>query len=179
MQLAPLSFVFFSYASNKAFGSCAYARCQKSNGEYHVRFISAKARVAPLKRLTIPLLELQGAVLASQLCKTIVQEPRFQFVKVILFLDSEIVLVWIRNEARKFKPFVSVRVGEIQTYTDPSQWKHIPGELTLADDVSPGIPVRCLAERWQRGPKFLRLSESQWPQDSSNNGQPETWRRVP
>ena len=93
MQLAPLSFVFFSYASNKAFGSCAYARWQKSNGEYHVRFISAKARVVPLKRLTIPLLELQGAVLASQLCKTIVQEPRFQFVKVILFLDSEIVLV--------------------------------------------------------------------------------------
>ena len=153
----------FSDASNEAFGSCAYARRQTSNGEYDVRFIAAKSRVAPLKRLTIPRLELHGAVLASRLYKTIVQESRFQFEKVILFLDSEIVLAWIRSEARKFKPFVSVRVGEIQTNTDPSQWKHIPRELNVADDVSHGIPVQSLAERWQHEPKFLRLPENQWP----------------
>ncbi|XP_068675312.1 uncharacterized protein [Montipora foliosa] len=82
----------FSDASEDAFGSCAYARWQLSNGEYDVRFIAAKSRVAPLKRLTIPRLELQGAVLASRLCKTIVDESRFQFEKVILFLDSKIVL---------------------------------------------------------------------------------------
>ena len=111
----------FSDASNEAFGSCAYARWQKSNGEYDVRFIAAKSRVAPLKRLTVPRLELQEAVLASRLCKTIVQESRFHFENVILFLDSEIFLAWIRSEARKFEPFVSVRVGEIQTNTDPSK----------------------------------------------------------
>ena len=74
----------FSDASNEAFGSCAYARWQKSNGEYDVRSIAAKSRVAPLKRLTIPRLELQGAVLASRLCKAIVKESRFQFEKVIV-----------------------------------------------------------------------------------------------
>ncbi|XP_068678843.1 uncharacterized protein [Montipora foliosa] len=162
----------FSDASEDAFGSCAYARWQLSNGEYDVRFIAAKSRVAPLKRLTIPRLELQGAVLASRLCKTIVDESRFQFEKVILFLDSKIVLAWIRSEARRFKPFVSVRVGEIQTNTDPSQWKHIPGEMNVANDVSRGIPVRNLVERWQHGPKFLRLPENEWPQDSSTNDQP-------
>ena len=161
----------FSDSSEDAFGSCAYARWQLSSGEYDVRFIAAKSRVAPLKRLTIPRLELQGAVLASPLCKTIVDESRFQFEKVILFLDSKIVLAWIRSEARRFKPFVSVRVGEIQTNTDPSQWKHIPGE-NVADDVSRGIPVRNLVERWQHGPKFLRLPENEWPQDSSTNDQP-------
>ena len=97
-------------------------------------------------------------------------ESRFQFEKVILFLDSKI--AWIRSEARRFKPFVSVRVGEIQTNTDPSQWKHIPGEMNVADDVSRGIPVRNLVERWQHGPKFLRLPENKWPQDSSTNDQP-------
>ena len=111
----------FSDASNEAFGSCAYARWQKSNGEYDVRFIATKSRVAPLKRLTVPRLELQEAVLASRLCKTIAQESRFHFENVILFLDSEIVLAWIRSEARRFEPFVSVRVGEIQTNTDPSK----------------------------------------------------------
>ena len=152
----------FSNASSEAFCSCTYARWQTLNGEYDVRFIAVKSRVAPLKRLTIPRLELQEAVLASRLCKTIVQESRFQFEKVMLFLDSEIVLAWIRSEARKFKLFVSVRVGEIQTNTDPSQWKHIPGELNVADDDSRGIPVRSLADRWQHGPKFLRLPENQW-----------------
>ena len=162
----------FSDASEDAFGSCAYARWQLSSGEYGVRFIAAKSRVAPLKRLTIPRLELQGAVLASRLCKTIMDESRFQFEKVILFLDSKIVLAWIRSEAKRFKPFVSARVGEIQTNTDPSQWKHIPGEMNVADDVSRGIPVRNLVERWQHGPKFLRLPENEWPQDSSTNDQP-------
>ena len=46
-------------------------------------------------------------------------------------------------------------------------------ELNVADDVSRGIPVRSLAERWQHGPKFLHLPENQWPQDSRNNDQPE------
>ena len=162
----------FSDASEDAFGSCAYARWQLSSGEYDVRFIAAKSRVAPLKRLTIPRLELQGAVLASRLCKTIVDESRFQFEKIILFLDSKIVLALIRSEARRFKPFVSVRVGEIKTNTDPSQWKHIPGEMNVADDVSRGIPVRNLVDRWQHGPRFLRLTENKWPQDSSTNEQP-------
>ena len=42
---------------------------------------------------------------------------------------------------------VSVRVGGIQTNTDPSQGKHIPGEMNVADDVSRGIPTQTLIER--------------------------------
>ena len=121
--------------------------------------------------MTIPRLELQGAVLASRLCNTIVDESRFQFEKVILFLKSKIVVVRIRSEARRFKPFVSVRVGEIQTNTDPTQWKHIPGQTNVAGGVSRGIPVRNLVERSQQGPKFLHLPENEWPQDSSTNDQ--------
>ena len=116
------------------------------------------SRVVPLKRLTIPRLELQGAALVFRLCMTIVDESRFQFEKIILFLDSKIVLAWIHSEARRF---ISVRVGEIQTNTDPSQWKHIPGEMNVVDDV--GIPVRNFVERLQHGPKFLPLPENKWP----------------
>ena len=163
----------FSDASQDAFGTCAYVRWQLADGKFDVRFIAAKSRVAPLRRLTIPRLELQGAVLASRLCKTIVEESRYQFEEIILFLDSKIALAWICAEARKFKPFVSVRVGEIQTNTDPAQWRHIPGDMNVADDVSRGIPVRSLTDRWQHGPKFLRLPKEEWPQDSSNVDEPE------
>ena len=76
-------------------------------------------------------------------------------------------LAWVCSETRRFKPFVSVRVGEIQDNSDPAQWRHVPGEQNVADDVSRGIPVESLAGRWQYGSDFLRLPESEWPQDSS------------
>ena len=87
-----------------------------------------------------------------------------QFENVIFFTDSMIVLAWICSQARGFKPFVSVRVGEIQNNSDPSQWRHVPGEMNVADDVSRGILVQDLSERWKNGPEFLRLLEEKWPQ---------------
>ena len=69
-------------------------------------------------------------------------------------------IAWIHSEARRF---ISVRVGEIQTNTEHSQWKHIPGEMNVVDDVSRGIPVRNFVERLQHEPKFLRLPENKWP----------------
>jgi hypothetical protein len=58
---------------------------------------------------------------------------------------------------------VSVRVGEIQSNSDPCQWRHIPVEINIADDVSRGIQVEQLEGQWQRGPDFLYLPESEWP----------------
>ena len=75
-------------------------------------------------------------------------------------------LAWICSNARQFKPFMSVRVGEIQDNSDPAQWRHGPGELNVADDVSRGIPVESLTGRRQHGPDFLHLPKSGWLQDS-------------
>ena len=83
-----------------------------------------------------------------------------------LFTDSTITLAWIQSPSRSFKPFVSTRVGEIQTNTDPSQWRHIPGEVNVADDVSRGIRVEELNGRWSNGPEFLQLPEDLWPQET-------------
>jgi len=156
----------FADASQAAFGACAYTRWQISDGTFGVRFVAAKSRVAPIKALTIPRLELQAAVLASRLSRTIQEESRMMFQRVIFFTDSEIVLSWIRNQARAFKPFVSVRIGEIQDNSDLSQWNHVPGECNVADDLSRGIPVKELTERWENGPEFLRRPEEEWPTTS-------------
>ena len=128
-----------------------------------MKFIAAKSRVSPLKQLTIPHLELQAAVLASRLAKSIQEESRIQFKDVKFFTDSTITLAWIQSPSRSFKPFVSSRVGEIQSNTDPNQWKHIPSEDNVADDLSREIRVNELQGRWKNGPEFLYLPESQWP----------------
>ena len=152
----------FADAFRDAFGAYSYLRWEKSSGDYECRFISAKSRVAPLKQLTIPRLELQAAVIASRLYKTIVDECRLQFEKVIFFTDSMIVLTWIRSQSRGFKPFVSNRVAEIQTNCDPSTWQHIPSEHNVADDLSRGIPAKELEKRWQKGPELLNQPEEEW-----------------
>ena len=69
----------FSDASRQAFGTCAYVRWLASNGRYEARFVASKSRVAPLKELTIPRLELQATVLAARLGKSICEEARIRF----------------------------------------------------------------------------------------------------
>ena len=153
----------FADASTETFGACSYVRWKLEDGYFAVRFIAAKSRVAPLKQLTIPRLELQGAVLGTRLSKSILEETRFKFDRTIFFLDSQIVLAWICGEGRKLKPFVSIRVSEIQSNSDPATWRYLPGERNVPDDVSRGISAQNLTERWQQGPQFLSLPEHEWP----------------
>ena len=65
----------------------------------------------------------------------------------------------IRSKGRRFKPFVSNRIGEIQSNVQPCLWRYIPSEHNVADDVSRGITVAEVAE-------FLRKPKEDWPQDA-------------
>ena len=133
--------------------------------------------MAPLKQLTVPRLELQAAVLASRLAKTIREESRIHFKSVHFFTDRIITLAWIlKSPSRTFKPFVSARVGEIQGNSEPSPWRHIPGEVNVVDDLSRsyrGISVQDLTGRWSDGSEFLRLPEELWPQLDAAQAPPE------
>nr|XP_054757158.1 uncharacterized protein LOC129263265 [Lytechinus pictus] len=141
----------FCDASLDAFGAVAYLRWEVKGGRYDVRFLTAKSRVAPLKQLTVPRLELQGTVLASRLYTAIMNE-------MTLNLDE--------SRARSFKKFVATRVGEIQGSTNPSQWRHIPGDVNVADDLTRGLNADQLNDRWHRGPDFLRRPKSEWPEEA-------------
>ena len=157
------SIIVFCDASRLAFGPVAYIRWKRRDGKYDVRFVAAKSRVAPLKELTIPRLELQAAVLGSRLGRTIQDESRFEFERVRYLTDSRVALAWIQGQTRSYKPFVSSRVAEIQSNTDPSEWSHCPTDSNVADDITKGIPVEEINTRWLSGPEFLQLTEEQWP----------------
>ena len=75
-----------------------------------------------------------------------------------------ITLAWICNQVRRFKPFVSSRIGEIQAHTDPCPWKHVPGDQNVADNATRGISVKDLNGRWMNGPQFLYMPEEDWPE---------------
>jgi hypothetical protein len=155
--------IIFSDASEKAFGAVAYIRWRLMDGSFAVRLIMAKSRVAPVKELTMPKLELQAAVIACTLNHTIRSECRLEFEKTIFFCDSMIGLAWIQNETRSFTVFVSVRIAEIKAKSDPADWRYCSTDLNVADDVTPGLCVDNLSGRWKHGEAFLLQPEDQWP----------------
>ena len=160
---AKAELVVFCDASEVAFGTVCYLRWKRENGDVGVRFVCAKARVSPLKPLTLPRLELQAAVLASRLAASVKKEMTVDVGEIKFFSDSIIALSWIRGQPRRWKSFVANRVAEIQCQSDPADWHHIPGEHNVADKISRGIPVDQLQGEWRNGPEFLKSPEEQWP----------------
>ena len=147
--------ITFCDASRMAFGTCSYIRWQLADGKFGVRFVAAKSRVAPLKEFTIPRLELQAAVLASRLAKSILEETRLKMRRTLFFSDRRVTLAWIQGTPRSFKPFVSRRVSEIQTNSNPTDWHHCPTAENVADDLTKGITPEQLEGRWFNGPTFF------------------------
>ncbi|CAG7818892.1 unnamed protein product, partial [Allacma fusca] len=117
--------VWRSDASEEAFASVAYLRIIVGS-KISTAFILAKTKVAPLKPLSIPRLELQAAVMGTRLARTIKKELNVRAHSTHFWSDSRIVLCWIRSDARKFKQFVSNRVGEILEESEVEQWKWVP-----------------------------------------------------
>ena len=148
--------VIFCDASRLAFGACAVRQVEvvRQNVQLSIYFRQIKT-VAPLKELTIPRLELQGAVLASRLGKSILEESRLKFEGVRYLTDSLVTLAWIQGQTRSYKPFVPSRVGEIQSNSKPSDWSHCPTDVNVVDDITKGISPDEVDGRWFGGPEFV------------------------
>ena len=155
----------FSDASIVAFGCVAYLRTVDKEGTIDCSFVMAKTRVAPLKVIPLPRLELQAAVMAVRLKETLAAEMSYPVQETRFWSDSTIVLQYISNESRRFKTFVSNRVAEIRNHSEADSWSHVPGDLNPADHGTRGLPLTDLrpSHPWIEGPAFLYEDEEQWP----------------
>ena len=154
----------FCDASESAFAAVGYVRVQHED-KITCNLIMAKSRLAPLKKLTLPRLELQGAVLGVRLKKFIIQEVDTEFDSINFWTDSMIILQYIQNEERRFKVFVSNRVSEIRRHSEVPQWRHVEGIRNPADLATRGMTLKELKETptWFFGPDFLYKDEKEWP----------------
>lgn len=155
----------FADASQSAYGGAVYIKSVNNQNEYFVNLTCAKGKVAPLKTITIPKLELCAAVITARLVKRVVMSMDIKFNKIILWSDSTIVLGWLKMAPSMLKPFISNRVAEIQELTSNYEWRHVPTSDNPADLITRGVQPDQLkhVELWWHGPNFLKFDKSKWP----------------
>ena len=105
----------FSDASEKAYAAVVYLRSTYEDGRIEVNLVASKTRVAPLKKQSIPGLELLGATILLRLAKA-VQNVSPQKLESVYWVDSMIVLSWIKN-VKPWNQYVMNRVQEIREHT--------------------------------------------------------------
>ena len=157
----------FGDASKDAYGSCSYLRCVNKSGEIHTALIMSKCRVAPLKNVTIPRLELQAAVLSVKSDCLLRKEMELDIINSYFWSDSKIVLSYIKNSSARFQVFVANRIALITDSSSADHWHHIQGELNPADLLTRGIQPRSVnMDFWLNGPEFLRTYKTNWPKQN-------------
>ena len=113
VEISRIEVHVFSDASQEAYGAVAYLRYVSSEGQIHCAFVIGKSRLAPMRVVTIPRLELMAAVLAVQINIMLQCELRMSVDETYFWTDSMIVIHYIRNRNKRFKTFVANRIAMI------------------------------------------------------------------
>ena len=156
----------FSDASSTGYGQVTYIRIENEKGHIHCAFLMGKARVAPVKTMTIPRLELTAATVSAGVGEMIAKELDEPAESKTYWTDSTTVLKYIRNDKKHFHVFVANRVQTIRDVTNPDQWSYVGTDINPADVSSRGMKGHELSKQhlWITGPNFLWLPECKWPQ---------------
>lgn len=164
--------VGFCDASFKGYGAVFYLVCYQGI-DISTHLMISKTRVASLKPITIPRLELNAAKLLTDLLLSLelfLQNSAISQVR--LMSDSTTVLSWLKKPPPSLKAYTANRIGHILENTSIEMWSHVSGKENPADPISRGLLPSELknASLWWDGPSFLKdtafLSQqslSEWP----------------
>ena len=152
-----IELVGFCDASNDGYGMVVYVRVSGS-----LNFLMAKSRVAPMKKVSTPRLELTAAFLLAKMMNYVASSYNSK-VFISCYSDSQVALAWIKGNASKWETFVANRVNEIQRLTPPEVWAFVPGSINPADLASRGTCDfnKLSSDYWLQGPNIPKIDVSQ------------------
>ena len=156
----------FSDASQDAYGQVSYLRLVDKDGHIHCSLVMAKARLTPLKFVSIPRLEFTAAALSIKVSPLLKKKLTIStLIREFYWTDGKVVLGYIRNQAKRFKVLVANRVQLIRKNSDVNQWRYIETKKSEADYTSRGLTPSYLkkVKSWISSLQFLWEKESKWP----------------
>ena len=151
----------FCDGSLQAYGTASFLHIQ-SGDDVPIVLVTAKSRVAPIKAMTIPRLEMAAAVLAVKQDILLRRELRLKLSSSCFWSDSQVVLSYIASDSRRFKVFIANRVSFIRKHTKVRQWRYVNTKENPADIASRGCRSDSMPLMWVQGPDFLRNPEKGW-----------------
>ncbi|XP_029155196.1 uncharacterized protein LOC114928280 [Nylanderia fulva] len=153
----------FADASERAYSAVIYLK-SKTKGITKVTLLAAKTKVAPLKQVSLPRLELSAATLLARLVAHTLPIIGAERAPLHMWSDSTVTLGWIRGHPSTWATYVANRVSEIQTLIPDAHWHHVPGRENPADCASRGLYPGELVDHplWWQGPEWLATESSPW-----------------
>jgi hypothetical protein len=153
----------FCDASEVGYGAVAYICTASADGTKDSHIVFSKARVAPIKPVSVPRLELSAAVLAVRIYQLLKEAEFAEFSNICFWTDSMIVLYYINNTCTRFSTFVANRLSKIHDLSDATQWRYVKSSNNPADKASRGMHEFQFKNDWLCGPSFLRAPKESWP----------------
>ena len=148
----------FSDSSLSLYCAVVYARIVTATG-IKVFFWTSKTKVAPLKTVSIPRLELLGCLLLADLISDIKRAimGRLKIDKIVCWTDSSVALCWIRGKEKSWKAWVENRVVKVRKVVPREMWFHVAGVDNPADAPTRACDdfVNLFEGIWFSGPSFL------------------------
>lgn len=157
----------FCDSSELGYAAVVYFRCEHGDGQVTTHLIIARSKVAPLKKISIPRLELCAAVLLADLIAHVkdVFNNHLAFDDIFCWSDSTVTLAWLKSPSSRWKTYVSNRVSHIQDKVPPRHWHHVRSQSNPADCATRGLTTPELIDHplWWQGPPWLSKDANEWP----------------
>ena len=151
----------FTDASLSAVSAVVYLRTISADGSIATHYVISKSKVAPIKQMSIPKLELEAATLGAELAGFCETEMTIDVKSKKFWTDSTAVLSWIKSKDRQ-KMYIANRLNKIAENSNKDDWRHVPKKMNPADHGTRGLAPCDLQKLWITAPSFLIKPESEW-----------------
>lgn len=154
----------FCDASERAYACVVYSCVRDEHNKPTITMLASKTRVAPIAQtITLPKLELCGALLLSQLIEKIREALDGYDITTSVWCDSQVVLAWLQGDTSKREKYIANRVAKILQIIPAEQWCYVKSQDNPADCASRGmLPTKLKTfSLWWEGPTFLTTIQLQ------------------
>lgn len=115
-----------------------YVRSKLLDGTFSSHLAFANNCIAPITKISIPQMKLNGTVITKRAKIMVDKEMRYDFERIVYLTDSAIVHSQLNKLSTHFKLYESVRIGKVQAVCNGimTNWHWVEGKQNIAHWVT-------------------------------------------